>query len=76
MPREHTTSSAFNVALSESSKKFNTYKFKVLGGGKERSEGENKSSQMKRSRGNLLLPRTVEHKRKTPGASTASPPQR
>ena len=29
--------SAFNVALSESSKKFNTYKFKILRGGKERS---------------------------------------
>lgn len=29
--------SAFNVVLSESSKKFNTYKFKILRGGKESS---------------------------------------
>ena len=35
--------SAFNVVLPEGSKKFNTYKFKVLRGGKERSEGGNKS---------------------------------
>lgn len=35
--------SAFNVVLSESSKKFNTYKFKILRGGKERSQGGNKS---------------------------------
>lgn len=34
--------SAFNVVLSESSKKFNPYKLKVLRGGKERSEEENK----------------------------------
>lgn len=34
---------AFNVVLSESSKKFNTYKFKILRGGKERLEEENKS---------------------------------
>ena len=35
--------SAFNVVLPEGSKKFNTYKFKVLRVGKERSEGGNKS---------------------------------